>query len=141
LKRSVSSSTDKLERRTSSSLHTLRRQGHNLSSILKHCHLPDKWVARSCQLPNKEKKRWLILIVHWAVESYGCSTVEETIKECRKQRGPHLSTRSSHQSTKSHPIQLPTLNVMWGPPAPIPTSQQPQSGLTHSGARRSTRKV
>jgi hypothetical protein len=29
---------------------------------------------------------------------------------------------------------------MWGPPAPIPASQRPQAGLTHSGERRSTRK-
>jgi hypothetical protein len=29
---------------------------------------------------------------------------------------------------------------MWGPPAPIPTSQWPHAGLTHSGERRSTRK-
>jgi hypothetical protein len=29
---------------------------------------------------------------------------------------------------------------MWGPPAPIPTSQRPQARLTHSGERRSTRK-
>jgi hypothetical protein len=80
-----------------------------------------------------------------------------------KQRGPHLrevhtsevhtsgrstplgstplNNGSPHQSTESHPgssSQLPS--VMWGPPAPIPTSQRPQAGLTHSGERRSTRK-
>jgi hypothetical protein len=80
-----------------------------------------------------------------------------------KQRGPHLlevhtsevhtsgrstplgstplNKESPHQSTESQPRFSSQLSsVMWGPPAPIPTSQRPQTGLTHSGERRSTRK-
>jgi hypothetical protein len=65
-----------------------------------------------------------------------------------KQRGPHLQEVhtcgvkvSPHQSTKSHPRSSSQLSfAMWGPPAPIPTSQRPQAGLTHSWERRSTSK-
>jgi hypothetical protein len=64
-----------------------------------------------------------------------------------KQRGPHLQEvhtpqqGSPHQSTESLSRSSSQLSsAMWGPPAPIPTSQQPQAGLTHSGERRSTRK-
>jgi hypothetical protein len=52
-----------------------------------------------------------------------------------------LNKGSPHQSTESHPRSSSQLSsAMWGPPAPIPTSQRPQAGLTHSGERRSTRK-
>jgi hypothetical protein len=48
---------------------------------------------------------------------------------------------SSNQSTESQPRSSSQLSsTMWGPPAPTPTSQQPQAGITHSGERRSTRK-
>jgi hypothetical protein len=48
---------------------------------------------------------------------------------------------SPHQRTESQPRSSPRLlSAMWCPPAPIPTSQRPQAGLTHSGERRSTRK-
>jgi hypothetical protein len=75
-----------------------------------------------------------------------------------KQRGPHLrevhtsgwstplgstplNKGSPHQSTESHQRSSSQhSSAMWGPPAPIPTSQRPQAGLTHSGERRSTRK-
>jgi hypothetical protein len=79
-----------------------------------------------------------------------------------KQRGPHLREVHTsevhtsevhtsgvrtpqqgcpHQSTESQPRSSSQLSsAMWGPPAPIPTSQRPQAGLTHSGERRSTRK-
>jgi hypothetical protein len=72
-----------------------------------------------------------------------------------KQQGPHLrevhtsevhtsevhtsgvhtpQQGNPHQSTESQPRSSSHLSsAMWGPPAPIPTSQRPQSGLTHSG--------
>jgi hypothetical protein len=87
------------------------------------------------------------------VESYACSSAEATIKVCRISSEVHTSGRSTplgstplnkgspHQSTESHPRSSSQLSsAMWGPPAPIPTSQRPQAGLTHSGERRSTRK-
>jgi hypothetical protein len=88
-----------------------------------------------------------------AVESYACSSAEATIKVCRISSEVHTSGRSTplgstplnkgspHQSTESHPRSSSQLSsTMWGPLAPIPTSQRLQAVLTHSGERRSTRK-
>jgi hypothetical protein len=93
-----------------------------------------------------------------AVESYACSSAEATIKVYRISNEVHTSGRSTplrftplgstplnkgspHQSSESHPRSSSQLSyVMWGPPAPIPTSQRPLAELTHSGERRSTRK-
>jgi hypothetical protein len=56
-------------------------------------------------------------------------------------RSPPLNKGGPHQSTESHPRSSSQLSsAMWGPHAPIPTSQRPQAGLTHSGERRSIRK-
>jgi hypothetical protein len=45
-------------------------------------------------------------------------------------------SRIPHQSTRSQPRSSSQLSsAMWGPPTPIPTSQRPKPGLTHSGER------
>jgi hypothetical protein len=55
--------------------------------------------------------------------------------------GVHAPLKDTIPNTELQPRSSSQLSsTMWGPLAPIPTSQRPQAGLTHSRERRSTRK-
>jgi hypothetical protein len=141
-----------LERRKSSS-HPIRRcRSRSPALCQRHQYLPDKRVGH-VSFPTKRKKRCIFYYAGYnptlAVEGFKqsseatfkvsriCSKVNTSGRLTPPRSTPLGSTprsRIPHQSTESQPRSSSQLSsAMWGPPAPIPTSQWPYPGSLTRG--------
>jgi hypothetical protein len=141
-----------LERRKSTNPPIRRCRSRSPGLCQRHQGLPDKRVGH-VSFPTKRQK-WCIIyyagfIPTLAVEGLSKeakeqSRYEEACKEVNTSGKltlprstplgctPH--SRIPHQNTRSHPRSSSLLSsAMWGPPAPIPTSQRPKPGSLTRG--------